>query len=229
MPPLDLMGDAETAIEFAQLGNDGMADLVAKYPDKFAGFVASLPMDVPEAAIEEAERAFTQCGANGLQIHSNVRGAPLDEERFFPIFETAHKHDKPILLHPARAANFPDYKTEDKSKYEIWWTFGWPYETSAAMARLVFSGVFDRLPGLKVLAHHLGAMVLFFEGRVGPGMDQLGSRTTDEDLTLVLKRLKKRPLEYFKNDFYADTATFGGKPAMVCGLEFYPTEHILFA
>ena len=71
-----------------------------------------------------------------------------------------------------------DYPTEEKSKYEIWWTFGWPYETSAAMARLVFSGIMDQFPNLKVVAHHMGAMVPFFEGRVGPGMDQLGSRTT---------------------------------------------------
>jgi aminocarboxymuconate-semialdehyde decarboxylase len=68
----------------------------------------------------------------------------------------------------------PDYKSEQKSKYEIWWTFGWPYETSTAMARLVFSGLMDRLPNLKVLAHHLGAMIPYFEGRVGPGWDQLG-------------------------------------------------------
>ena len=81
----------------------------------------------------------------------------------------------------------PDYKTEDRSKYEIWWTFGWPYETSAAMARLVFGGVMDRLPQLKVMAHHLGAMVPYFEGRVGPGWDQLGKRTTDEDLAPVLQ------------------------------------------
>ena len=57
----------------------------------------------------------------------------------------------------------------------------------------------DRLPNLKVLAHHMGAMVPYFEGRVGPGWDQLGKRTSDEDLTLVLKRLKKRPFDYFKD------------------------------
>jgi uncharacterized protein len=131
-------------------------------------------------------------------------------------------------LHPSRTADMADYKTESKSKYEIWWTFGWPYETSTAMARMVFSGMMDRLPNLKVLAHHMGAMVPYFEGRVGPGWDQLGKRTSDEDLTLVLKRLKKRPFDYFK-DFYADTAVFGSRPATLCGLDFYPTEQVLFA
>jgi predicted TIM-barrel fold metal-dependent hydrolase len=79
-----------------------------------------------------------------------------------------------------------------------------------------------------VLAHHMGAMVPFFEGRVGPGMDQLGKRTTDEDYGAVLKSLKKRPFDYFKG-FYADTATFGSRGAMLCGFDFYPDDQILFA
>ena len=177
-------------------------------------------MDDPEAAAREAERAFTEAGANGLQLYSNVKGKPLDLPEFLPVFEMAARHDKPILLHPIRGADMPDYKSEDRSKYEIWWTFGWPYETSAAMARIVFSGLLDRLPELKIVAHHLGAMVPYFEGRVGPGWDQLGTRTSDEDLGAVLKRLKRRPLDYFK-DFYADTAVFGSRAATVCGLEFY--------
>jgi predicted TIM-barrel fold metal-dependent hydrolase len=86
----------------------------------------------------------------------------------------------------------------------------------------------DRLPDLIIVAHHLGAMVPYFEGRVGPGWDQLGKRTSDEDLTLVLKRLKKRPLDYFK-DFYADSAVFGSRAATVCGLEFYGADRVLFA
>jgi predicted TIM-barrel fold metal-dependent hydrolase len=227
MPPLEALGTPAEAEEFAKLGNDGMADLVQRYPDRFVGFLASLPMNSPNAA-KEAERAFG-IGANGLQIHTNINGLPLDDERFFPVFETAAKHGKPVFLHPSRgAADIPDYKSEKKSLYEIWWTFGWPYETSAAMARLVFSGLMDRLPELKVLAHHLGAMVPFFEGRVGPGWDQLGKRTSDEDYSLLLQKLKKRPFDYFK-DFYADTAVFGSRPATVCGLDFYGEDRVLFA
>lgn len=228
MPPLEAMGNEQVATDLARIGNDGQAELVRDHPDRFAGFVASLPMNAPEAATREAERAFVELGANGLQIHTNVNGAPLDEERFFPIFEMAAKHGKPVLLHPSRDSSMTDYATEGKSKYEIWWTFGWPYETSAAMARLVFSGFMDRLPSLKVLAHHMGAMVPYFEGRVGPGWDQLGKRTSDEDLSLVLKRLKRRPLDYFK-DFYADTAVFGSRPATICGLDFYGSDRVLFA
>ena len=229
MPPLEALGPPNVSIEYARLGNDGLADLVAKHPDKFVGFLASLPMNAPEEAAREAERAFTQLGACGLQIHTNINGKPLDAPEFFQVFEVAQQFDKLVLLHPSRgAADLADYKTETKSLYEIWWTFGWPYETSAAMARLVFSGMLDRLPKLKVLAHHLGAMVPFFEGRVGPGWDQLGKRTSDEDYSVVLQGLKKRPFDYFK-DFYADTAVFGSRPATVCGLDFYGADKVLFA
>ena len=125
-------------------------------------------------------------------------------------------------------AEMPDYLDEDRSRYEIWWTFGWPYETSAMMARLVFSGYLDRFPALKIITHHLGGMTPYFEGRVGPGMDQLGARTSNEDLSVILDRLEKRPLEYFKH-FYGDTAVFGSAAATQCGLSFFGPDHVLFA
>lgn len=229
MPPLESMGTPETTTELATLANDGLADLVARFPERFPGFLASLPMNAPEAAVREIERIFsTNSGAVGIQIHSNVNGAPLDDPQFLPIFEAAAKYDRPVFLHPSRGEEMPDYATEDKSRYEIWWTFGWPYETSAAMARIVLSGMMDKLPNLKLLAHHLGAMVPYFEGRVGPGQDQLGKRTTSEDLSHVLRDLKRRPVDYFK-DFYADTAVFGSRSATVCGLDFYGADKVLFA
>nr|WP_245248321.1 amidohydrolase family protein [Tianweitania sediminis] len=226
MPPLESLGEPQETEELAKLGNDGLADLVDRYPDRFVGYLASLPMNSQHAA-REAERAFAN-GANGLQLHTNVNGRPLDDEAFYGVFETAARHGRPVFLHPSRAANMPDYLSETKSKYEIWWTFGWPYETSAAMARLVFSRMLDKLPDLKVLAHHMGAMVPYFEGRVGPGWDQLGNRTSDEDYKGLLAQLKKRPLDYFK-DFYADTAVFGSRSATICGLDFYGADRVLFA
>ena len=97
------------------------------------------------------------------------------------------------------------------------------------MARLVFAGLFDRFPNLKIITHHMGAMAPYFAGRVGPGWDQLGARTSDRgSLASCLKRLKKRPIDYFKM-FYADTALFGAYDATVCGLEFFGVDHVLFA
>jgi aminocarboxymuconate-semialdehyde decarboxylase len=87
----------------------------------------------------------------------------------------------------------------------------------------------DNHPNLKIITHHFGGIVPMLEGRIGPGNDVMGSRTTDEDYVALRKSLKKRPLDYFKQDFYADTAVFGGKPATKCGLEFYPIDKIVFA
>ena len=227
-PPLEVFGPPPVSTELAQIANDGMAELVRKYPHRFPGFIASLAMNDPEGLLKEAKRAVTELGALGVQVFSNVLGSPLTKPETMPLFGLMAELDRPIWLHPARGADFPDYKSEKKSHYEIWWTFGWPYETSAAMAHIVFSGIFDLYPSIKIITHHLGAMIPYFAGRVGPGWDQLGNRTSDEDYTVLLKKLKKRPLDYFYM-FYADTALFGARDATVCGLKFFGTDKVLFS
>jgi uncharacterized protein len=227
-PPPDAAGDRSAWRELARIGSDGMAELCRKYPDRFPSFIASAPMRDPDGAVEEARRAVKELGACGIQIYSNVAGKPLDAPEFRAVFREMEKLGKPIWIHPARTASFPDYQTEQLSLYEIWWTFGWPYESSAAQARIVFSKMLDEMPNLKFIIHHSGGMVPFFEGRVGPGWDQLGTRTSNVDYRSLLKELKKRPLDYFKM-FYADSATFGSKSALVCALDFYGIDHVLFA
>ncbi|MFQ5971801.1 MAG: amidohydrolase family protein [Alphaproteobacteria bacterium] len=227
-PPPEVLAGPEDAAELARRGNDGMAELCARYPDRFPGFTATLAMNNIDATIDEIHRAIEDLGARGIQFYTNVAGKPLDLPEFAPIYEIMADYDLPIWVHPIRGAGFTDYLSEDHSKYEIWWTFGWPYETSVFMARLVFAGIFDKYPNLKIITHHLGGMIPYFEGRVGPGWDQLGSRTSDEDLTVALKKLDKRPLDYFRM-FYADTAVFGGKAGTVCGLDFFGADHVLFA
>ncbi|HSR72604.1 MAG TPA: amidohydrolase family protein, partial [Kiloniellales bacterium] len=227
-PPLEIVAGPEDALELSRIGSDSMAELCARYPDRFPGFIASPPMNNPDALVEECRRAIEDLGACGVQIFSNVDGKPLDRPEFAPFFDYMASVDRPIWLHPARGADFPDYKTEDKSLYEIWWTFGWPYETSAAMARLVFSKTLERLPNLKIITHHAGAMIPFFEGRVGPGWDQLGARTSHTDYVALSKELTRRPLDYFKL-FYADTATFGSRMAILSALDFFGVDHVLFA
>jgi predicted TIM-barrel fold metal-dependent hydrolase len=227
-PPIENIAAGAGAQDLARAANDGMAELVSRYPDRFPGFVAAIAYDDPDAAAREAIRALDDLGARGIQMFTNVHGVPMSDARFVPIFEALAARDLPIWMHPFRGADVTDYKSEERSEFEIWWTFGWPYETSAAMARMVFAGYFDRWPALKVITHHMGAMAPYFAGRVGPGWDQLGARTSDQDLGAVLKRLKKRPLDYFKM-FYGDTALFGAYDATVCGLKFFGVDHVLFA
>jgi len=227
-PPIETLFSPAISRDMARLANDGLAELVRKYPDRFPGFIASLPMNDPEGLLSEATRAVKDLGAVGVQIFTNVAGRPLTTPETMPLFDLMAKLDRPIWMHPARGADFPDYKGETKSHYEIWWTFGWPYETSVAMAHLVFSGLFDRHPDIKIITHHLGGMIPYFEGRVGPGWDQLGTRTSDENYTLLLKKLEKRPLDYFRL-FYADTALMGAKDATLLGLKFFGSDRVLFA
>lgn len=228
-PPIESINpDPAITRDLARLANDSMADLVRAHPDRFPGFIASLPLNDPDQSVVELQRAVTALGALGVQVFSNVNGVPLDDPRFLQLFDTADRLRCPLFLHPARGAAFADYATETKSRYEIWWTFGWPYETSAAMQRLVFSGLFDRLPTITIVVHHLGAMIPYFEGRIGYGLDQFGTRTADEDYGALLASLKKRPYDYFKM-FWADTAVFGSRAATECGLSFFGSDRVLFA
>jgi uncharacterized protein len=226
-PPIEVLASVEDSPDLARIANDGFADLCRRYPGHFPAFVASLPMNNPAAAVVEIDRVV-EMGARGVQLFASVNGRPLDRPEFYPVFERMAHHDLPIWLHPSRGPKVPDFSAEQKSHYEIWLVLGWPFETSAAMAHLVFSGIFDKLPHLKIIAHHMGAMIPFFEGRVGPGWDQLGSRTSDEDYGALLTSLKKRPLDYFRM-FYADTALFGAQSATRCGLDFFGAERCVFA
>ena len=227
LPPAEKLWGPEQSPEMTKIGNDGLAEIAAKYPKHFVGWSALLPMNAPDAAVKEAERCLRN-GANAIQMATNSNGEPLDEQKFWPIFETIAKSGKPILLHPSRTRAMPDYPTETYSKYEICSVLGWPYETSVTLARLVFSGIIDANPDLKIIAHHCGGVIPMLEGRVGHSWDQLGARTSEEDYSLVLKRLKKRPYDYFKN-FYGDTALEGARGATMCGLEFFGADHVLFA
>jgi predicted TIM-barrel fold metal-dependent hydrolase len=230
LPTLESLAPPDVTPELARIANDGMAEICRQYPERFPSWVASLPMNNVPACLEEMTRTIEHHDAKGIQIFTNVNGRPLDDPEFAPIFEKMHGYDLPIWMHPTRGPKMTDYASEAGSKFEIWWLFGWPYETSAAMARMVFSGFFDRWPNLKIITHHMGAMVPYLEARVGLGMDQLGSRTADVDYTTIVKDMARngmRPVDYF-HKFYGDTSVNGSASAIRCGLDFFGHEHALF-
>ena len=228
-PPIEDLAAGEVGLNLARIGNDAMAELAARHPARFPTFVAALSMTDVEGSVKEARRAVNELGAGGVQIFTSIAGRPLDEKAFEPIFATMAELDLPIWLHPARTASMPDYPEEQKSRFEMWWCFGWPYDTSVAMVRMVFCGLLDRYPQLKIVTHHLGGMIPYYDGRVGPGLAVLGARTSDEDYSKVLPSLKRPHLDYL-HDFYGDTALFGGGiHAVRCGLEFFGADHVVFA
>ena len=226
-PPLELIAPPDKTPELARFANDQLAEVCRKHPDRFPAFIASLPMNNVEASVAETDRAIRDLGARGIQLFTNVAGKPLSAPEFRPIFARMAEHDLPVWVHPMRAAQFSDYATEPVSEAEIWFSFGWPYETTACMTRLIYSGIFDEFPGLKIVSHHMGGMIPYFPSKINLGFRQIFFGTPEKNPVAVEAGLKKQPVEYFKM-LYADTALGEVAPTR-CGHAFFGTGHCLFA
>lgn len=222
-PAVERIAEPEKAVYLARLANDEMAELVAKHPDKFVSAVACLPMNNMDAALEETDRAIKGLKFSGVQIYTPVDGKPLDSPEFIPLYEKMSQYDLPIWVHPARGPNIPDYSTEDHSKYSIFQMFGWPYETTTAMTRLVFSGILEKYPHIKFITHHCGAMIPYFDCRITGSQDYTEVHLKNK----YTQALNKPPLDYFRM-FYADTALYGSTPGLMCGYAFFGAENLLF-
>ena len=206
-------------VDMARMANDGMAEIVNKYPDRFVAAVASLPMSDVDAALREAERAFKDLKCKGIQVFSSINGKSLDSPEFLPIYEMMTKYDLPILIHPGREREVPDYPGEKAAKYMLFVMFAWPFETTLALGRLVYSGVMEKYPNLKIVAHHCGAMLPFFSARI---------QTVEAAGEGEIMKLTKPPEQYFKR-IYGDTVLGANTSAMMCGYNFFGAEHMLFS
>jgi predicted TIM-barrel fold metal-dependent hydrolase len=218
--PVEHIAGPAKAADLAKRANDEMAELVHKYPDRFVAALATLAMNNIDAALEETDRCIKDLKFRGVYIHTPVDEKPLDSPEFMPLYEKMAAYDLPILIHPMRKLDHPDYLTEKTSKYTMFSMFGWPYDTTSAMARLVFSGIMEKYPNLKVLTHHMGGMVPFFSERIRQ-FTQITRSYEDKPL------LTKDYIDYFRM-FYADTAIYGNPKAMLCGVDFFGADRILF-
>jgi len=218
--PVEHMTGPEKAAELARLADDEMAELVTKYRDRFCGALATLAMTNMDAALAEADRCIKDLKFKGVYLHTPVDEKPLDSPEFLPLYEKMSQYDLPIVIHPMRKIDHPDYLTEKESKYNMFSLFGWPYDTTSAMARLVFSGIMEKYPNLKIVTHHLGGMVPFYAERIRQ-FTQV-ARVGEQGLGLKLEAI-----DYFRM-FYADTAIYGNPAALMCGHAFFGADHILF-
>jgi aminocarboxymuconate-semialdehyde decarboxylase len=221
--PVEHVAGPAKAAELAERADDEMAELVNKYRDRFCGALATLAMNNMDAALKETDRAIKDLKFKGVYLHTPVDEKPLDAPEFLPLYEKMSQYDLPIVIHPMRRIDHPDYLTEKTSKYNMFSLFGWPYDTTSAMARLVFSGIMEKYPNLKIVTHHLGGMVPFYAERIRQFTQLFGSRREGENGPW----LKKEVIDYFRM-FYADTAIYGNTTALMCGHAFFGADRILF-
>ena len=209
---------AEVAIAMARDANDRLHATVKAHPARFAGF-AALPTADPRAAVEELERCVTKLGFKGAMIHGHQRGEFLDGKKYWPIWERAEKLGVPIYLHPALPhpdavkAYFDGYEELARAPW------GFAVDTSCHFLRLVFAGLFDAYPRLKIILGHLGEGLPFAMHRM------------NEHSWAAAKRrgLKKQPIEYLRDNLVVTTSGNWFEPALVCTLLALGADAILFA
>lgn len=224
-PNIESITQPKDTIEIAKIANDELAEMVAKFPDRFIAAAACLPMNDVDAALAEADRAIQKLGFCGVEIFTDICGKPVDRPEFFPLYEKMQAYDLPILLHPRRTNTTADYPDEERSKFLIYTNFGWPFETAKAMARLAFGGVLERFPRLKIVTHHAGGLVPFFAKRIELSWDFNRTLMGYQDDG---QALSKAPIDYYKQ-FYCDTAIQGNTAALMCALDFFGADHMMFA
>ena len=184
--------DANHQPDLARRFNDAYAALIAAHPTRFKGF-ASIPMDAPDAALKELDRALDELKLNGVILQSNLAGAPLTDPRFRPFFEEADRRGLCIFLHPVLPSNPEPY-----AEYCLGPIVGFPCDTTLAVAKLCYSGMLRELPDIRWIIGHAGGAVPWLMERLDNGYrDFPECRVNIDDLPSVyLKRL------------YYDTVTF---------------------
>jgi aminocarboxymuconate-semialdehyde decarboxylase len=194
----------ETArgIELARLTNDALAEVCHAHPERFRA-LATLPTQEPEAAARELERAVSELGLAGAMIFSNLGGLPLDDERFFPIYEAAAGLGAPLLVHPIAPPSI-DNLTADLRLVAL---LGFPFEVTLAAARLILSGTLDRFPSLTFIMSQLGGALPMLAERIGRGTQ----------IYPELMDALDQPLDHYLRRFYYDTVPYGavGTPLLV--------------
>jgi predicted TIM-barrel fold metal-dependent hydrolase len=213
-----ILNDPAYAVDYAKRANDEMAEIVAKYPDRFAAGTAAVPTTDMEAAVSEIERAVEKLGLKGVHLFTPMKGKPLCLENSGPIFEKMSSYDLPVWIHPMRPIDRSDYRA-----FYLDHVFGWPYQSTAAMTYLALDGLFDRLPRVKIIIHHCGALAPFFDARITESYDSSATIFGMENK----QKLEKPILDYYKM-FYTDTALSGGTAGLMCGYTVLGPDHILF-
>lgn len=219
-PPIWRGLDSEAALPLTRLANDAVRELADEHPDRFVP-VATLPF-VTAAYRDELERCLDELDMAGVQLFTNVDGRPIDTADHLALYELASEAGAPVWLHP-QLYEWYDW-LDDHSLHT---TFGWPFDTTVAMARLVFAGVFERFPDLDVVTHHLGGMVPYFAGRLTTFFE---ARVNNPELYPDFEAPDfSTPIEDQFRRFHGDTVIGGAAASFACGRSFFGDDRVVFA
>ena len=186
MPPMVYWADGALGLRLARIVNDAMTEANRAHPDRFV-FLATLPMQDPEAAIKEVDRAVTELGCRGIYLGTNVRGKELTDPSFVPVFERIHALKMPIFLHPLNVIG-----AQRLTSYYLHNLLGNPFDTAVAAANIIFSGLLDQFPKLEICLPHAGGAFPYLIGRLNHGWK----------VRQECKTLKKPPSSYLRRFTY---------------------------
>jgi predicted TIM-barrel fold metal-dependent hydrolase len=220
-PPVH--ADSGKCLQAARLLNNEMARIVSHRPDRFSA-VAVLPTTNAQVMLAELNRAVKELNLVGGMFVVGPTVKRPDHPDYELLYAEAAKLDIPLWIHPSRPPIYPDYVDERESKFQVWQTLTWLQDSSTAMVRIVFAGVFERYPNLKLIIHHHGALVPLYAQRMQYGWDYFEQNTGRNQPTSI-----SRPyIEHFKK-FYCDTATQGNQPKLIeIASAFFGPEKVLF-
>ena len=206
--------DAQDAITIARIANDALAAMCRRYPKRFAGFF-TLPTASIGASVDELRRATEELGLIGFGCYSNLNGRPLDNEELFPIYEILAQRKIPVYIHPT-APLATESTGLDIMPVLI---YGWAFDATVAMTRLVYGRVIERFPEIDFVVADVGGVLSFFAQRAR----NIFTGRTEE----IRQRygLKTNPLAYFK-EFYVDSADHPAQ-TLRCALDFFGSDHVV--
>ncbi len=218
--------DPATATEVVHDVNDKLADAVSAHPDRFAAF-AALNLQEPEKAAIEFQRCVKELNFKGAIVAGSTKGIFLDDQRFWPVLETAQVLDVPIYIHPgfppksvmdAYYSGFP--KNISVALSISGW--GWHAETGLHCLRLILSGAFDRFPNLKIIVGHMGDHLPYDIARADRVFGERASESAEPPF-------KRRVIDYFHENFYITTSGYFDIAPFKCALEIMGSDHVLFS
>ena len=208
--------------ELCRLINNDVSELVRSSKGRIYG-IGTVPFDsLEEGGLGEMDRAIHDLGLRGFMVLTNIRGRCIDQ--FESFWERVAKLGAVVYIHPSDPVSAEGRPYEDE--YDLMHVFGWPFETTLALSRIVFAGIPDRFPSVNIVSHHLGGMIPFFFGRIAESYDKRASFVKAGQVEAAQR--SKSMTDHFKK-FYYDTAVGGNKHAVRLGYEIFGSERLVFS